>query len=101
MPQLPTELSGAVIHLVAIVEAKHCPTGHTRHYVNGELLGPAAYLAIGQYENDPGFYLFYCDARWGVATYTWHRSLEAAKHQAVQEYEGIGQAWQVPPGVVS
>ena len=57
------------------------------------MLGPAAALAICQYEGDSQYYLFYCDDEWNVRTDTCHQSLDDAKDQAEFEYEGVSALW--------
>jgi hypothetical protein len=52
-------------------------------------MGPAAALAICQYDERQGYYLFYCDADWKVVTDGWHESIETAIRQAEFEYTGI------------
>ena len=51
---------------------------------------PAA-LAICQYANEDGFYLFYCSPDWKTITDTWHESLEDALAQAEFEFQGSRQ----------
>jgi hypothetical protein len=93
MTQPPAELDGAKVLFYATLQADHRPTGNTKHYVGGGWLRPASGLAICQYENGEGFYLFYCDSEWKVTTDTYQESIEDAKNQAEFEYEGVGNAW--------
>lgn len=45
-----------------VVGAANAPTGRTRHYKGVEELPSPVELRIVQYANDPGYYLFDCDA---------------------------------------
>jgi hypothetical protein len=91
--QPPTELDGAKVLFYATLQKNRRPTGNTKHYIGGELVQPVAGLAICQYENAKGFYLFYCDNQWNVITDTYHESIEDAKNQAEVEYEGVSNEW--------
>lgn len=50
-------------------------------------------LAICKFENDNGFYLFYCLENWEVITDTYHDSIEDAMKQAEFEYAGSITSW--------
>ena len=63
--------------------------------VAGVLQGPAAGLAICQYEGETAYYLFGCDDEWNTVTDTWHEALEGALEQAEFEYEGVSRTWVV------
>lgn len=91
--RVPAELDGAKVLLYARVLGQGRPTGKTRHMDGAQQAGPAAYLAIGHYDNDASCYLFGCDETWRVVTDTYHPSLEEAKGQAEFEHEGISSAW--------
>lgn len=78
------------------IDERHRHTGNCEQYVAGELMGPAAGLAICQYEGESAFYLFGCDEDWGTVTDTWHQTLEEAKAQAEFEYEGVSATWRRP-----
>jgi hypothetical protein len=56
-------------------------------------MGPARCLAICQYPEQPGHYLFYCDDEWTCITDTWHQTREDAMQQAEFEYEGVSKTW--------
>ena len=90
----PAKLDGAKVLFYATLHQEHRATGNTRHYVGGELMRPAAGLAICRYESDVGFYLFYCDGEWNVVTDTYHESVEEARNQAEFEYEGVSNSWE-------
>ena len=92
----PGEIDGAAVVLFTTIDERHRPTGACRHFVAGELAGPAAGLAICRYENDDSFYLFGCDAGWRVVTDTLHATIEEAKAQAEFEYEGVTATWRRP-----
>jgi hypothetical protein len=85
----PTLLNGADVLRYAVVDQRVEPTGRTVHRVGGHVAGPAAALAICQYDGQSDFYLFYCDAKWNVVTDTWHQTMESALNQAAFEYRGI------------
>jgi len=89
----PNQLDGARVIMWAEVSETR-PTGGTRHWKDGKVMGPAAGLAICQYDDDSQFYLFYCDQEWAVCTDTCHSSLELAREQAEFEYEGVHGVWQ-------
>ncbi len=73
---------------------KHKPTGRTVHTSNGRLLDPPKGLAIAQFPNDPGFYLYYLDSTGREQTDTYHSTVELAKEQATFEF-GVEEAdWQ-------
>ena len=40
--------------------------------MGSEEMGAARGLAICQYDDEPGFYLFYCDDAWSEIADTWH-----------------------------
>ena len=69
-----------------VLEARHQPTGKTRHYHGKRELPPAAVLKIGKYDGEEGFYLFYFDADGHELTDTFHDTLEEALAQAEWEY---------------
>jgi hypothetical protein len=47
---------------------------------------PPASLALAQYDDDPGIYLFYCDEDWNAVTDAYHDDLEHAVAQAEFEF---------------
>lgn len=95
----PALLDNARVVCFASIGEDQRHTGLTRHFILGKLQSPAKRLAICRYDDDPdgGVYLFGCDAGWNVITDTWHESVDAAKRQAADEYEGIECAW-ISPG---
>jgi hypothetical protein len=88
MTRVPSSISQAKVLKVADVSSSR-PTGNTRHEVSGQAVGPFAWLAIAQYPDDPGFYLFYCDEAWNEVTDTWHETLAKAVAQAEFEYQPV------------
>lgn len=94
MENVPTTIDGAKVVCFSPIDDRHRPTGFCRHFVLGELQGPAAYLVVCLYPGESGFYLFYCNASLDVITDTWHEDLNAAKTQAELEYEGVSKTWQ-------
>jgi len=93
MDHPPHELDGARVICFAVISDAVTPTGNATHRKAGEVLGPAAALAICQYSGDSQFYLFYCEEGWTVLTDTCHMTLDEAKGQAQFEYDGISQHW--------
>lgn len=69
------------------------PTGNTKHFAHGKLLGTAYALAICAHKPNSGYYLFYCDDAWEVFSDTWHETIDDAKDQAEFEYAGITDNW--------
>ena len=92
MNPAPSILSGLQAVAWTVVDSRHRPTGNCRHFAQGELVGPAAGLAICR-ESNGGFLLFGCDADWNAVTDTWHKTLEDALHQAEFEYDGVDETW--------
>jgi hypothetical protein len=87
--EVPHELDGATVLKFALVTPDVEATGATRHVRGGIVLGSAAALAIAQYSDSPGYYLFYLDADGDVATDTYHDSVEGAIAQGDFEYRGL------------
>jgi hypothetical protein len=76
---------------------QHQPTGKTRHY-HGNTLLPAPYeLRIVKYldSNDPGCYLFHCDASGTEFTDTYHETVEDAMSQAEWEFGVKQDEWEI------
>lgn len=85
----PTEIDGAKVLAIATVEAG-TNTGSTRHVRGGELVnGRIERLALAQYADQPGVYLFYCDEEWTVITDTLHDDIAAALDQAHFEFRDL------------
>ncbi len=96
MKNIPGTVGGAKVILYTAIDGRHRHTGNCRQFVEGVLMGPAAGLAIGQYEGEDAFYLFGCDVEWNAVTDTWHKTLEEAKQQAEFEYEGVSATREQP-----
>ena len=96
MEQMPPTVAEAKVVCFSAIDERHQATGFCRHFVRGELQGPAAYVVICQYPGEAAFYLFYCDASVNVITDTWHEDLDAAKAQAEREYKGVSTTWRQP-----
>ena len=87
----PKRIDGANLQLLNVLTDEHNPTGFTTHYAEGfEFLDR---LAICKYEQDPGYYLFYCDSKWEVLNDTYHDSKEIAIKQAELEFRGTEETW--------
>ena len=85
----PTEIGGAKVLATAPAEAG-TNTGNTRHMVGGDLAnGRIARLAVAEYDDQPGVYLFYCDEEWTVITDTLHDDLASAVDQAHFEFDNL------------
>lgn len=93
MQPAPTNIGGATVLRWTVIDDRHVPTGGCRHVVGGELLGPAAGLAVCRYEGEENVYLFGCDASWSPVTDTWHLTVEEAMEQAEHEYTGVSATW--------
>jgi hypothetical protein len=81
-----------VVAYVTIAIDQH-RTHIPRELVGGKQLGSAACFAIGRYRNEPGYYLFYCDADWNPFHNTWHETVADAKRSVEFEYEGVTMSW--------
>lgn len=90
----PNLLDGASVICYTPLDRRHTYTGICRQLRDGIVHGPAAGLAICQYPNESCYYLFGCDADWGVIIDTWHQTLQDAKDQAEFEYSGVARTWQ-------
>jgi hypothetical protein len=90
----PKQIDGANVVLCTPIDARHRHRGNCRHIVAGVLQGPAAGLAICQYDGEDGFYLLGCDEHWSCVTDTWHQTIDEAMRQAEYEYEGVAATWQ-------
>lgn len=93
MDRPPESIDGARLVRWTVIDERHRPTGNCAQIVDGVLQGPAAGLAICQYEGDSAYYLFGCDFEWNSATDTYHERLEDALGQAEFEYEGVTATW--------
>lgn len=90
----PNPLHGATLVCSTPIDQRHRHTGNCTQIRDGAVQGPASGLAIGQYPNDPGYWLFGCDADWDVISDTFHPTLEDAKDQAEYEYSGVSSTWE-------
>jgi hypothetical protein len=88
MRPVPELIDGATVLQVADLSSA-TPTRATRHVVAGREVTAFAHLALAQYENDSGVYLFYCDADWNTVTDTYHDTLERALSQAQFEFGSL------------
>jgi len=95
MEEPPKLIGGARLVRWSVIDDRQRPTGNCRQIVAGVLQGPAAGLAIGQYEGETAYYLFGCDTAWNTVTDTWHETLQGALQQAEFEYEGVSRTWLV------
>jgi len=89
--ETPTVIDEAKVILTNILTGEHIQTDFTTHNADGfEHLN---LLAICQYEEDPGYYLFYCDSNWKVLNDTYHDTKELAIEQAELEFKGTAGTW--------
>jgi hypothetical protein len=84
----PREIAGATVLQFADL-SNAVATGATTHVIKGQQTRDFKGLAIAQYDSDPGFYLFYCDADWRAVTDTYHETIEGAIAQADFEFTGL------------
>jgi hypothetical protein len=98
MDSIPKHISGAKVIQFTPVDERHTHTGECRQFRNNELLGPAKWLAICQYEDDGGFYLFsgIPKGQEEFITDTLHDTIEEAIEQAEFEYTGTTNTWMTP-----
>lgn len=89
----PNEIDNAKVLFFIIISEDQKHTGNTKSYVNGELMDAAYGLAICQYANDNGYYLFDCDENWKTINDTYHETIEDAVQQAEFEYENTITNW--------
>jgi len=75
--------------------AGHAPTGNTRHYVDGAMMGKPSALRIARYPTDSGYYLLYLDENGHEGTDTWHERIDDARHQAAAEFGVHSHEWTV------
>ncbi len=94
MADVPENIDGARVLLYSMIDSRHRVTGSCRHVVRGAEMGAVDCLAICKYDEDPGYYLFYCDTEWHTLTDTLHDTIDAAKEQAEFEYEGSSGTWE-------
>ena len=101
----PKTLDRALVVRYARVTETVRPTGNTRHLrgdvppiagepLGGMLIPPAKAIAIAEYPDENGFYLFGLDDRGDVQSDTWHETIEDALAQADFEYDRL--VWTVP-----
>ncbi|MGJ5815954.1 hypothetical protein [Paludibaculum fermentans] len=74
---------------------EHRSTVKTTHHVGGELAPHPSRLAIGSFDEGPGFYLLYFDEQGNEITDTFHDSIEAAQAQAAFEFDTLPGDWVV------
>lgn len=88
-----TEIAGAKILEYLTLTDKEKRTGNTTHHIVGKKHTDYHGLAICQYENEDGVYLFYCNSDWIELTDTHHEDIDSAKDQASYEFEGLENKW--------
>ena len=93
MRPCPSIVGGARVVCYTPIDQRHVKTGNTVHLTGrDETEGPRG-LAICQYDDEDGYYLFSCDQEWQSLSDTWHQALDDAKDQAEFEYKGTSQSW--------
>jgi hypothetical protein len=93
MNPIPPEIGQARVLEFLELNERHIPTANTKHYKDDELIQNFVGLAICQYDDDPGYYLFYCDDNWVEKADTYHDSIEDSKDQAEFEFERTINDW--------
>ena len=79
----------------AILSEKQQSTNKTKHYF-GNIILPSPYeLRIVKFNNDPGFYLFYCDESGLEMTDTYHDTMDQAEEQACFEFLVQSDDWEI------
>ena len=91
--KIPTKIGGANLICYVILDSRHIKTGNTEHWVGGQILEEVYGLAICKYDNDTGYYLFYCNRNWETITDTFHDTVEDAKDQAEFEFSNTVSTW--------
>ena len=89
----PAQIGQADLIAYLVITEDHKRTGNTEHIVDGLPTEDFYGLAICKYKDDPGYYLFYCDASWETITDTYHDTVEDAKDQAAFEYSDTEKDW--------
>ncbi len=78
-----------------LLQQHHFNTGKVRHYVLGSIAPDPKELRIVSYQNDPGYYLLYIDAKGKEITDTYHDTIEAAIKQAEFEFNVKKNEWEL------
>jgi hypothetical protein len=91
---ISTEIGGAKVICFTKLDTRHIRTNNTEHHVSGQILQNIYGLAICKYEEEVGFYLFYCDPNWSTITDTWHETVDDAKEQAEFEFTNTLSTWE-------
>jgi len=91
-PPLPT-LAGALVLEYAILDGRVTYSGHSNLFVDGNEIGPAARVAIGQELNEAHVLLFHCDSDWvvlGVAEYPSLRRQRYELKGSTEAFQSVG-----------
>jgi hypothetical protein len=91
--KIPNEIDGANMICYLILESSHIKTHKTSHWVGGQLIKEVYSLAICNYTNDNGFYLYRCNQNWETLADTYHDTIEGAKNQAEFEFTNTIDCW--------
>ena len=94
---ITNEIGGAKVIYYTKLDGRHTRTNNTEHYVGGQILQDIYGLAICKYDQEEGFYLFYCDHNWSAITDTYHDTVEDAKDQAEFEFTNTSSTWKDMP----
>lgn len=73
---------------------RHQATGKAIHYKDGAIIPKPAWLGIGQFAGQPGYYLFYYDDADAILTDTYHDQLKGAFEQAEFEFDVTSIDWE-------
>ncbi len=79
--EIPTNIGESKVILYSHIDQRHTPTGACKHEIDDILLKNAKWAVITKYDNDSGYYLFFCYETDHLSD-TYHETLEEAKEQA-------------------
>ncbi|MBB6326655.1 hypothetical protein FHS59_002283 [Algoriphagus iocasae] len=90
---VPDLIGGAKTLFYTDIDSRHEKTDKTKHFIGGQQVNDISCLAICEYDNESGYYLFGCDSDWSTITDTFHDKIEDAKEQAESEYKNTIETW--------
>ncbi len=90
---IPEQIDKANLICYLILSDLHTRTGNTKHWREGQLIETINRLAICNYANGSGYYLFYCDQNWTTLNDSYHETIAEAKKQAEFEYSNTMNSW--------
>lgn len=93
MPEIIKKIDNAEVIAYVVLNANHLQTEYSRHFRSGELLKTVYGLAICNYSDAAGYYLFYCNSSWETLTDFHHDSIKKAIEQAEFEFQHTENDW--------